>query len=94
MTNFDVIKEMSIERMAKFLANEVGCANCSVSKDECELLDCYIHFLDWLGSAATITPLVIAKIEHDSLCETETYNTNLKSVTDTNVGSKLKGGAE
>ena len=47
--NYERIKRMSIEDMAKFLSEEVGCSNCPNGDNTyCNSTDCYKHFFYWL----------------------------------------------
>lgn len=53
--NYERIRIMSIEDMAKFLFEEVGCSNCSNGDNTyCTSTDYYRHFLFWLESEVSV----------------------------------------
>ena len=53
MTNYEKIKDMSIEELAKFLAGKFECLECPCSGKFCDMpFDCDKSFHEWLESEA------------------------------------------
>lgn len=67
-TNYDRIKSMSVEEMAEFLSNTTP--NLGIKLNDVYVI-CGIGYIkQWLLREVSED---ITKIEHNSLCETETY---------------------
>lgn len=78
MTNYDRIKSMSVEEMAKIICKSENCEKiCVFSKDgKCNAFGtnasiCVEGCKQWL--LQEVSDENITKIEHNSLCETKTY---------------------
>lgn len=54
MTNFEKIKAMNFEEMAKFLERNSGCGTCTRrdQEDTCAYVDCLDYIRDWLNCEA------------------------------------------
>ena len=53
MTNFDVIKQMTVAELGKFL-NHIDCSNCSYHEVCCDgNKDCKDGITEWLGQEAS-----------------------------------------
>ena len=48
LTNFEKIKEMNVEEMAKFLDENAGKCDCCVYKDRSCIDECQMHIKEWL----------------------------------------------
>ena len=74
MNNYDRIKSMSVEEMAEFIERMTEhleiCTRCPAYKMCDAHIKCGENIKQWLLQEVSED---VTKIEHNSLCETETY---------------------